>query len=686
MKFKQDSLLVVDDNAVNRKILSRQLENQGYLVTCVDSGEEALRLIGSQAFDLVMLDIMMPNVDGLEVLRRIRARFTPAQLPVIMVTARDQSQDIVEALDLGANDYATKPVDFPVTLARVRTHLSFKRAEEALRESEERYTLAALGSRDGMWDWDLQSGEVYFSQRWKAMIGYEEYEIGNTPDEWFRFVHIDDIERLRADIASHLEGQTDVFQNEHRVLHKNGGYRWMLSRGIAVRDGSSKPTRIAGSNTDMTDLKIFDPLTGLPNKTLLLDRVERASRRSARNPDNVFGIIVVNIDDFKRINGSLGQTVADQVLIGFARKFQTTLRSADTVAYLGRDEFAVLLDEMKDVNDAMRAVSRIRKELEQPMRIGNHEVFATASMGVATVSERYTQPEGLLQEAYTALGRAKESGGNSCEVFEAQMQAQAASRLRVENDLRHAIERDELILHYQPIICLSSGQIVGAEALIRWKHPERGLVPPMEFIPVAERTGLIVPIGLWVLREACRQVAQWNRDSDKKTPLQISVNLSAKQFAQPDLAPQIERILEETGLSGQHLDLEITESVIMADTESAERTLRHLKALNIALSIDDFGTGYSSLSYLHRFRADHLKIDRSFVSKMDAEEECREIVRSLVQLATNLRMAVVAEGVETKTQLGLLRELGCGFAQGYLFSKPVEARAFAELLAHAPSW
>jgi len=566
-----------------------------------------------------------------------------------------------------------------------------KKVEEALRDSQERYALAVRGANDGLWDWNLKTEEVYYSPRWKSMLGYQENEIGNKPDEWFSRIHAEDLERVKAQVFLHFGGRTQHFESEHRVIHKDGGYRWMLSRGIAVRDTDGKASRMAGSQTDITKRKqaeeqllhdaCHDMLTGLPNRALLIDRLGLSIDRAKRLENHRFAVLFLDLDRFKVVNDSLGHTAGDELLVTLARRLETFLRAGDTFARLGGDEFVMLLEDIKDINDAVRVAERTHKALELPFNLSGQEVFTSTSIGIALSDTGYDRPEDTLRDADTAMYRAKSQGRARHEVFDRIMYEQAVALLQVETDLRRAIDRQELRVYYQPIVSLATCKISGFEALVRWQHPERGLISPSDFIPVAEETGLIIPLGAWVLREACRQTRIWQKQLPSHHPLTISVNLSGKQFSQSDLVYQIGQILQETELQPNHLKLEITESVVMGNAELAIAMLFQLKALGVQLQIDDFGTGYSSLSYLHRFPTDTLKIDRSFVSRMSPNGEGSEIVRTIVTLAHNMGMSVTAEGVETIEQLNQLRTLKSDHGQGYFFSKPVNCDEAESLLA-----
>jgi diguanylate cyclase (GGDEF)-like protein/PAS domain S-box-containing protein len=695
MSSQQSRLLIVDDNEMNRDMLARRLERNGYLVDVVESAKQLMQRVKQNTVDLVLLDIEMPEISGLDALKTLRESHSPVELPIIMVTAKSQSEDIVKALNLGANDYLTKPVDLPVALARIGTQLSHKRAQEALRESEERYALAARGANDGLWDWNLQTGHMYYSPRWKAMLGWHENEISNTPEEWFNRIHDADRKRVKEEIAAHRNGSTPHFESEHRMLHKDGTFRWMLNRGLAVFDDSGKTLRMAGSQTDITERKVSDPLTGLPNRLLFIDRLGRLIKHAKRRKDISFAVLFLDLDGFKMINDSLGHLIGDQLLLGVANRLEKCLRSTDTVARLGEsftvarlggDEFTVLLDDLKDPIDAKSAADRLMKALAPPFILGGKEVFTSVSIGIALSNTAYEQAEDMLRDADTAMYRAKSLGKARFEVFDADMRASVMARLQLETDLRGALEREEFRNFYQPIVSLDSGQIVGFEALLRWQHPTRGLIGPEEFILVAEETGLIRELGWWNLREACRQMSDWRTGPNGRADLIISVNLSAKQFLQPNLVVDIRKLLQELSLSPDALKLEITESAVMADPSAAVEMLQQIKSIGIHLAIDDFGTGYSSLSYLHRFPLDTLKIDRSFIREMQEDGEGMEIARTILPMANNLRLDVVAEGVETLEQVALLKQLHCKYAQGYYFSKPLSADGTTALLEGVPTW
>ena len=565
-------------------------------------------------------------------------------------------------------------------------------AERALRESEERYALAARGTNDGLWDWNLITDETYYSPHWKAMLGYAEDEIGNSPDEWLGRVHPGDLSRVQTHMDEHLSGENAGYECEYRLLHRDGEYRWMLGRGLALFDEAGQATRVSGSQTDITQRKkaesqlernaFYDALTNLPNRALFSERLNRMITRNQRS-QGAFAVLFLDIDRFKKINDSLGHHTGDRLLVEASARFERCLRPGDTVARLGGDEFAVLLGELSGIEDVHQVANRIHAELEKPFQLDGHEAFVTVSMGIALAQGNESSAEELLRSADIAMYRAKGTGRGRHEVFEATMHQRAVKMLAMETDLWRALERDELRLHYQPIISLQTGEIGGFEALVRWQHPERGLVSPADFIPLAEESGLIVPIGWWVLEEACRQAKTWQNQFGE---LWMSVNLSPKQLSQPDILERVQGALERSGFDGQYLKLEITESVIMENTESAAQMLRSIKEMGVRFSMDDFGTGYSSLSYLHRFPLDTIKIDRSFVSQMKPGARDHEIVNTIISMSRGLKMNVVAEGVETAEQLQALRKMRCGHAQGFYISRPQPSEQIEELLKRGLNW
>jgi diguanylate cyclase (GGDEF)-like protein/PAS domain S-box-containing protein len=555
-----------------------------------------------------------------------------------------------------------------------------KRAEEALRESEERYALAARGANDGLWDWDLRSNNIFFSPRWKSMLGYEEKDISNTPEEWFGLIHPDDRGEVEVKIAAHLSGRDQHFESEYRIMHKDGAYRWVLNRGLAVRDGDHA-YRVAGSQTDITSRKaaedqlqhnaFHDALTGLPNRALFLDRLQHSITVSTRRANERYAVLFLDMDRFKNVNDSLGHTVGDQLLIAMGQQLSECIRPGDTVARLGGDEFAVLLNNIGELTDAVDVAERIHNRLSVPLLVKGQELFASVSIGIAAGCDRYERPEQVLRDADIAMYEAKAKGNARHEIFDPKMHANILDRLRLEADMRGALDHNEFIVFYQPIMDLTSHQLVGFEALVRWKHPKRGLIYPLEFIPMAEENGMINAIGEWVLRESCRELSMLQERYPMQPPLKMSINISGKQFAQRDLAGKVSAIIRDTGIDAHTVALEVTESMIMDNVEMAVETMKQLRNLGVQIHIDDFGTGYSSLSYLHRFPIDAIKIDRTFIKKLSADGKNKEIIMSILSLATSMNFDVIAEGVEMNHQLLNMQKMNCHYGQGFLFSVPM---------------
>lgn len=842
------TVLAVDDQELMRDLLERLLRVEGYNVLTAASGASALSIVQEQPVDLVLLDMMMPGMSGIEVLQQLKANPATRDLPVIVISADSDIDRVVTCIHLGAEDYIVKPYNAVVLNARVSTsiekrrlrqkeqkyqqmleqrvaertaalerseaelrsqstilrsildsmgdgvvvvdmqgrllhhnpaateilgaHLeamlpgtstpdlpfyhgsqdtpcapeelpleqairgetidamelravygpdtpnkwlnitarplreqegavsggvavvrdisAAKQAEIVLRESEQRYALAANGVNDGLWDWQLEREQIYFSPRWKEMLGYTDDEIGDTIEEWLSRVHPDDHEQLETRLAAHRGRLISHLEFEYRIKHKNGEYRWMLCRGQAVWSPAGTAARMAGSQTDITDRKLVeqqlmhdalhDGLTGLPNRALFVDRLDHALNRSKRNLDYKFAVLFLDLDRFKNINDSLGHTIGDDLLKTIAKRLTDCLRPGDTVARLGGDEFTILLDDFDGEQLASDVIERIQRAVGTPLRLGNQDIFISVSIGIVASDPRYTAATELIRDADTAMYQAKMSGKARAVLFNPDMHAQVIAALQLESDLRWALERNELQVHYQPIVSLETGYIVGVEALLRWQHPQRGLLYPPEFLAIAEETGLIVPIDWWVLEEACRQMRAWQEQIPVAAGLWVNVNFSEKQLAQPDVVQRIRDILEATGLPASKLKLEITEHTLLAYGDITARALTQIRQEGIQLCIDDFGTGYSSLSYLQRFPVDVLKIDRSFINQLGEKGQRSEIVQTIIALARALSLQSVAEGTETIQQVQQLRELQCTFGQGWLFSKALAADAIETLV------
>jgi diguanylate cyclase (GGDEF)-like protein/PAS domain S-box-containing protein len=565
-----------------------------------------------------------------------------------------------------------------------------QRVENALRESEERYALAVRAANDGLWDWNLKKGSIYYSPRWKQMLGYAEKDISDNPNEWFNRVHPDDIAQLRTNISAHVKGLSAHFECEYRIQHSSGTYRWMLSRGMAVIGSDKTALRLAGSQTDITLRKqaetkllhdaFHDSLTELPNRALFIDRLRHVIERSKRDNSNIYAVIFLDLDRFKDVNDSLGHLTGDQLLVATAHLLKSILRPMDTVARLGGDEFVILLEDIRDVSDVTRVAERIQKKLMQATLLPNHTIFMSASMGIVLSTTGYHRPEDILRDADTAMYRAKENGRSRYEIFDSAMRDQIMFRLEIESALRQAIEKEELDVFYQPVVDVRLGRIVWFEALVRWKHPVRGLLLPNEFVPLADETGQIIQLDRLVMRKAAAQLVKWQGQFDNNPPFGVSVNISGKHITQTDFVEYIVQTLEETGLSPACLNLEITENAVMGNFEIILDVLDKLQSHGIQVQIDDFGVGYSSLNYLSHYAIKVLKIDRSFISKILKDSNYMKIVQAIIKLTHGLGLTVVAEGVETKEQLAQLSKLECEYIQGKLISMPADDQKIASLL------
>jgi len=592
----------------------------------------------------------------------------------------------------------------------VYQHLQLQRIRRQLADRERLFQLITENAADMIAVVDRNGRRLYNSPAYEKMLGYGADELAATSA--IEQIHPDDRARvLEAAEKAHLTGRGE--QLEYRIRHKNGTWRVLESTSSAIPGKNGETEGLVIVNRDITERKraeallehhaFHDQLTNLPNRALLLDRLQRAIAVSLRHKDFRFAVLFIDIDEFRVFNDSLGHSAGDDLLIQVAQRLAACLRGADTIARprLGKngettvgdstlarpggDEFVVLAEELRDPSDGIRMAERIRERLAVPFSLNNQEIVLSASIGIVFSSSTTTQASDVLRDAEIAMYRAKSAGKACCEVFDNAMQTQAVKRLALETELRKALELNEFRVHYQPLVSLQSGQIVGFEALSRWQRPQ-GLVMPGEFIKVADEIGLTLPINRQLLREGCLQVLRWRTQFPSQPPLSISANITAKQFAQADLAEQIGQILKETGIDPACVDLEITENIAMADAERSAVVLSQLKALGVRLSIDDFGTGYSSLSRLQEFPVDVLKVDRSFVSRMQSDDETHEIVRIIVMLAHSLGLKVVAEGIEQNEEVDELQQLGCELGQGYLFSKPVDVASIEKLLCDWRPW
>ncbi len=567
-----------------------------------------------------------------------------------------------------------------------------ERISEALKEREEYFRTAfdnaagmALTSPDGRW--------LEVNDSLCEMLGYSESELVNRV--FHDITHPDDLGNDLANLYKLLEGSIQNYQLEKRFFHKSGDVVWVLQSASIIRDPHNEPKQVVFQIQNINDRKraeeqirwaaFHDSLTKLPNRTLFVDRLSMAVERSKRNSSYQFAVIFADLDRFKIVNDSLGHDMGDSLLEDLATRFRECVRSTDTVARFGGDEFAILIESFSSTTEVEVILDRIQSSLQRPFHLVGHEFTTTASIGVAYSSLGYTRPEDIIRDADTAMYRAKSNGKARYEVFDSGMHMHAFEFLTIENELRKALEHGEIVPHFQPIISLSSRKIIGFEALARWNHPKRGMIAPAEFIPIAEENGLIVPIGLSMIQQACDELNKWQVEFPHAENLSVSVNISGTQFRQTNLVEEVNRILTESKVQPNNLRLELTESTLMRDTASAAEMLTQLKSLGLQLSIDDFGTGYSSLSYLHRFPFDSIKIDQSFVSRMNHDRESWGIVKTIIMLANELGKTTIAEGVERDEQLAMLTSLSCQFGQGYYFSKPLTAADVVTMLKNKNS-
>ncbi|MBD3562023.1 EAL domain-containing protein, partial [Planktothrix sp. FACHB-1355] len=629
---KQELILVVDDHPANLKLLFSFLKSSGFKVLVAENGESAIEKLNEVSPNLILLDIMMPGIDGFETCRRLKASVATKDIPVIFMTALTDNINKIKGLSIGAVDYITKPFQQEEVLARVKLHLKLRSLTKT-----------------------LEAQNQLLKQEIAARISAET-----------------ELQKLTQELEQRVAERTSELTDAMQDLQKTQ---------IQLLQREEKLGRFA----------FQDSLTDLPNRAWFMNRLAQAIQAARERQDYLYAVLFIDLDRFKVVNDSLGHLLGDELLKSVSRKLQACLRHTDTVARFGGDEFVILLSDIKDISEATKVADRIQKELKQPFQLNDYKVFTEVSIGIILSTTGYDRPEDALRDADAAMYRAKAKGKGRYEVFDPTMQTLAMARLQLENDLRRAIDllpcsstasaRQEFCLYYQPIVCLSTGKLSGFEALLRWDHPSLGLISPDRFIPIAEETRLIDDLGWWVLQEACRQLKIWQQQFPQKPPLAINVNFSAVQIKQVDLLHRIEEILRESAIPITSFKLEITESCILETLDWEEKTLKQLKALGINLCIDDFGTGYSSLSRLHEFPIDTLKIDRSFVSRIASDKDDTQIVQTIVTLARSRGMDIVAEGIETLFQLQKLQELGCDFGQGYFISMPVDKETATELLA-----
>ena len=676
-------VLVVDDERINREILSRMLSGNGHNVLTADSGKAALERLEEQLPDLILLDVIMSGMSGRDVLKEIRSRYPDSTLPVIMVATEADRENVIRAFEEGANDCLLMPLDSQITLARISLQLKLSHTLSQLKRSQERYALAAQGSRIGLWDWDVAHRQIFLSARWKEMLGYSDTDLDSCVDSWFERIHVEDREQFTELLGSRSSLEQGRFETEIRMRHRDGTFRWMFCSGVVQSDADGIPRRLAGSLADVTAAKVRDVLTGLPNRLLFEEQLNRVLHLD-RATFGFSAILFLDLDNFKLVNDSLGHDAGDLLLCSVAKKLESCLRQTDVVARNqskwsiarhGGDEFTVLLHCLQNPIHAEIVAERIIAALSEPFAVGVHEVAVGVSIGIAYGGGDEKSAADAIREADTAMYYAKTSGRGGYRIFDPEMQTVASARLALECDLRQAIKSHQFYLEYQPIVRLATGRVEGFEALCRWKHPRGERIGPDVFVPVIESLGLIGRLGRIVLEMACDQVQEWNRNRAADDLVSVTVNYSSGEFGQPLFRNDLLMTVARAGIDPRILRIEVTESTLMQKPELVEQVISELRDAGIRIGIDDFGTGYSSLAYLHRLPLDLLKIDKSFVRNMHTCSETRAIVRTIITLAQSLNLDIVAEGVETPEQQRLLFEMGSTHAQGYLYSKPIPGDA-----------
>jgi diguanylate cyclase (GGDEF)-like protein len=688
--------LIIDDDAVMRIALEDCLDEAGFRVAAAECGRDGLTAFQEEPAEIVMLDVQMPDMDGFAVCRALRASAAGAHVPVLMITGSDDLNSVEAAFEAGATDFTSKPINQDLLVHRVNYMLRAKRTADALREREQRLSYVQRLAQLGDFQLDIGTGEVNCSEALREFAQLEQGELGLP--EYLQRVHADDRQRVANELAqAAVNGFSDLL--EYRVELPAGGHLVVQQHTEVIRAADGRALSLVAAVQDITErraaesrireLAYHDTVTGLPNRTglnELLDRALAAARRHART----VAVLLVDLDDFKRINDIWGHAAGDELLRAVAVRLNENLRACDvlgrddngsepgaegTVGRIGGDEFVVLLNDLVHPEDAAVVARRMNEALARPFEVRTTEVYLGGSIGISVYPDDAPDSGTLLRNADSAMYEAKAAGRNGYHFYTAAMQGRAFARLDLEARLRRAIDNQEFLLHYQPKVDLRARQTMGMEALLRWDSPGAGMISPAEFIPVAEQTGLIVPLGEWVLEESCRQAVEWQRAGVDR--LCVSVNLSVAQLQNQDLPTLLDQVLCRHGLDPACLELELTESLLMHDTPGTIRLLHRFKEIGVCLAIDDFGTGYSSLMYLKQLPVDRLKVDRGFINDLEHDADDYAIVGGTIGLAHSLRLKVTAEGVETARQLEILRGFGCDEVQGFYFSRPLPAADFA---------
>lgn len=688
--------LIIDDDVVIRVAVQDYLEEAGFDVREAQDGRSGLAAFEALKPDIVLLDVMMPDMNGFTVCEKLRASAAGEHVPILMVTGNEDIESVRRAYQVGATDFTAKPVNYELLVHRVHYMLRAKQTADKLRESESRLSYAQRVARLGSWEFDLVADEFKCSEEARHICGLAASENPISYDALLDAVHPEDKARAQKALRRSLENG-NAYALEFRVLKPNKIEITVHQDTELITDGSGNTARVLGTIQDITErrkaetrireLAYYDNVTGLPNRVLLTEHLNQALSAAKRH-ERSLAILFIDLDRFKRINDTWGHTVGDELLRQVAGRLTECIRECDimarsvfttkpvhgnTVARLGGDEFVVLLAELVHVEDAAIVARRIIDTLSGPFSVQQTDVYVTASIGISAYPTDGEDADVLLKQADGAMYEAKAEGRNGYHFYTARIQARAFERLSMEAGLRRALEHEQFILHYQPKVDIQAGSVVGMEALVRWESPEMGMVSPADFIPIAEENGLIIPLGEWVLDEACAQTKAWQAEGLES--LCVSVNLSVAQLHH-DLLGIVSRSLSKHALDANLLELELTESLLMDDVDANIRLLCELRAIGVRLSIDDFGTGYSSLKYLKRFPINTLKIDRSFIRDIETNEDDALIVKGAIDLAHSLRLRVVAEGVENPEQRNLLHDYGCDEIQGFYYSRPLPSDEF----------
>jgi diguanylate cyclase (GGDEF)-like protein/PAS domain S-box-containing protein len=673
-------VLVVDDEPLCREVLVHLCHHLGAGTGTAGGGVEALEQLAQAEFDLALLDRSMGDMDGVELLKRIREGHSAADLPVVMVTSIDDSASVIEAFEWGANDYLTKPVDMGVAKARIETQMKLKTLQRQLAESEQRYALAVMGTNDGLWDWNLITSSVYYSPRWQGMLGLAEQEFWGTPEHWLSKIHTDDRRQVEGVLDAHLQGETEYFETELRMHHASGQYRWMLCRGQAVADNNGRLVRMAGALTDVTKGKVVDPLTGLPNRTFFLERLSRRVERYRRDPKSPFSVIYLDLDNFKQVNDTYGHAAGDQLLVSLARALEKTVRRSDSViSRLGGDEFAILVEEVESRAAAEVIAKRIANVVSAPLTLGGrYQTVASASIGVALPDLDLSSPDDLLRAADIAMYYAKGAGKAGYRVFDPAMQELMHRKLDMELVLRQGVDalrqrpaEAPFAILYEPICEVPSGRVVAVECHLKWLHPEQGPLGFEMFYPLAEEIGVASEISQWLWEEACTQMQQWRTTDPLMHGVRLHLGISQGDVAQPQLIHNIEYALSTSRLSPRDVTIELAEQGVMEDPTTGFMLLDKLRGLGVHVAIDDFGVGCSSITRLHTINLDFLKLGEPFTAAIASCNRQRTLMEAITTMAQGFGFDVVAEVIRDERQVEVLQQLGCHLAQGDYYSPPL---------------